>query len=499
MKTLKLAVGGMTCANCQNKIEKKLRKTNGVRKADVSYRTGTAVVTYDERFVSHEKIVSVIEGLDYTVLGKGDSQKPDIRKVIGFLIIAVALYMVLDYFGVLNKLAPARLADENMAYGMLFVVGLVTSIHCIAMCGGLNLSQSIPREGGEARGLSVFWPTLLYNIGRVVSYTAVGFAVGGLGSAISFSETVQGVLKIVAGVFMVLMGINLLGLFPWLRRLTPSMPAAFGLADKAREAQGARGGKSPLIVGLLNALMPCGPLQAMQLYALSTGNPFSGALSMLLFSLGTVPLMFGLGAVSSALGKKFTRKVMAVGAVLVVVLGMSVLTQGWTLSNFSGVALPSGPAAELGAESGGAQGGQQGEAQGGQQDETQGGQQTQSQDEAQGGQQNQGEAQGGQQDQSQGEAQNGEQNQDDVQVIKSKLSPRGYPNITVKAGIPVKWIIDAPEGSITGCNQRMFLFEYDIEHTFEPGENVIEFVPEQAGEFQYTCWMGMIRATITVT
>jgi hypothetical protein len=135
-------------------------------------------------------------------------------------------------------------------------------------------------------------------------------------------------LKLVAGVFMVIMGINMLGIFPWLRRLNPRMPkfiaARIGM-EKARS-------NSPLIVGLLNGLMPCGPLQAMQIYALSTGNPFAGALSMFLFSLGTVPLMFGLGALSSVLGRRFTQKVMTVGAVLVVVLGLSMFSQGWTLS-----------------------------------------------------------------------------------------------------------------------------------------------------------------------
>lgn len=88
---------------------------------------------------------------------------------------------------------------------------------------------------------------------------------------------------------------------------------------------------------------------------------------------------------------------------------------------------------------------------------------------------------------------------DDVQIINSTLSARRYPNITVKKGTPVKWVINAPKNSITGCNARMYIGEYGIEHTFEEGDNVIEFTPVKAGKFQYTCWMGMIRATITVT
>ncbi len=72
------------------------------------------------------------------------------------------------------------------------------------------------------------------------------------------------------------------------------------------------------MVGLLNGLIPCGPLQAMQLYALTTGSVLTGALSMLLFSLGTVPLMLGAGALFSALKGKFVYTVQRVSAVLVV-------------------------------------------------------------------------------------------------------------------------------------------------------------------------------------
>ena len=161
-----------------------------------------------------------------------------------------------------------------MGYGMLFVVGLLTSVHCIAMCGGINLSQCISQDGkcGAEGRKAALWPTFLYNLGRVISYTAVGFIVGALGSAVTFSNAMQGILKLIAGIFMVIMGVNMLGIFPWIRRLLPGMPKT--LARKIDVEKGRS--KRPLIVGLLNGIMPCGPLQAMQIYALSTGSPLAG-------------------------------------------------------------------------------------------------------------------------------------------------------------------------------------------------------------------------------
>ena len=109
-------------------------------------------------------------------------------------------------------------------------------------------------------------------------------------------HTKVGIFAILSGVFMVIMGLNMLNVIPWLKKINPHMPKIFG-----RKIQGSKGKHGPFIVGLLNGLMPCGPLQAMQLYALGTGSFLMGAASMFVFSLGTVPLMFGFGALSSLL------------------------------------------------------------------------------------------------------------------------------------------------------------------------------------------------------
>lgn len=441
LKTETLRVGGMTCVNCQNKLETKLRDTAGIRNAKVSYGAGTAEVTYDAGLITPDGISAVIRRLGYQVLTGAWKPAQGAKRAAGLLIIIASLYLLLRQSGVLNLFVPGRLASAGMSYGMLFVVGLVTSVHCVAMCGGINLSQCIPHSAeiaGKPGRFSTLRPTLLYNLGRVVSYTAVGFLVGGLGSAVAFSNTLQGVLKLAAGVFMVIMGINMLGIFPWLRRLSPRMPKLF-----AGKIAGRKSGGGPLAVGLLNGLMPCGPLQAMQIYALSTGSPFSGAFSMFLFSLGTVPLMLGLGALSSALGKKFTRKAMTAGAVLVVALGLSMLSQGLGLSGFS---LPQLVPYGSGAQAGGS----------------------------------------------------GARTEHGVQVVESSLSPGGYPSITVQAGMPVKWIIDAPQGSVNGCNYKILIPEYKIERELKTGKNVIEFTPARAGNFPYSCWMGMIRSSISV-
>ena len=88
-------------------------------------------------------------------------------------------------------------------------------------------------------------------------------------------------MPVIAGAFMLFLGVRMLGIFPWLSRLRIRIP---GLGGGKLSAAASRRG--PFVVGLLNGLMPCGPLQTMQVYALGTGSFFAGALSMFLFSLG---------------------------------------------------------------------------------------------------------------------------------------------------------------------------------------------------------------------
>jgi sulfite exporter TauE/SafE/copper chaperone CopZ len=418
----RICIGGMTCISCERRILKALLSVSGVKAAKVSYQEGFAEIEFDPEITGLSDFRKVVENAGYLVSTVKISDPKGFRRSAGFLLIIAVLYTILSQSGILNLLVPGQLAEENMGYGMLFVVGLLTSVHCVAMCGGINLTQTIGKSGLAS--------TAAYNLGRVIAYTTGGFLAGALGSAISFTPATQGLLKLAAGIFMVLMGVNMLGLFPSLRKLSIKLPYIN------------TGSKSPLIVGILNGLMPCGPLQSMQIYALSTGSPVKGAFSMLLFALGTVPLMFGLGALSSILSKKFTRRMVTVGAVLVVILGLSMFSQGWSLSGFHPLVF-SGP--DNSTETG-----------------------------------------------DRASMENG------VQVVNSTLQSGRYPKITVQTGIPVKWVIDAPKGSINGCNNAFLIPEYNLEHKFKTGENVIEFTPFNTGTFQYSCWMGMIRSTITV-
>jgi sulfite exporter TauE/SafE len=422
-------------------------------------------VTYDTARIKLADLENQVENLGYQVQKNPGAQKnpighktPKNYNILGGVAILLILYVMVSGAGGLGFFNSFPEVEVGMGYGLVFLIGILTSVHCVAMCGGINLSQCALNKasgsgddvsGGAKKGTSLLpsiKPSLMYNSGRVVSYTLMGGLVGALGSVVSFSPALKGLVVALAGIFMIIMGLNTLNIFPWLRRINPRMPKVF-----ARKINQGKTNKGPFYVGMLNGLMPCGPLQAMQLYALSTGSALEGALSMMLFSLGTVPLMFSLGALSSLLTQKHTRRMVAVSGMLVILLGLGMLGNGAALS---GVRLPalSLPSLNFTGQSSSLQVSEAAAA----------------------------------------------EIIDGKQYVTTGLVSGGYEPIQVVSGVPVEWTVIADANSLSGCNYKMIIPEYGIEKELQPGENIIEFTPDKTGVVPYSCWMGMIKSSITV-
>jgi len=345
---------------------------------------------------------------------------------------------------------------------------MLTSVHCVAMCGGIALSQSVGTgiagagvagAGGNRQRLM---PGLLYNGGRVVSYTIVGGIVGALGAAFSFSPVLKGVIAAAAGLFMLLLGLKMLGLLSGLPRISRIIPAPLGRAvGRFSSVLGKRG---PFAVGILNGLMPCGPLQTMQLYALGTGGFAAGALSMFIFSVGTVPLMLVFSLAAAFIPKKLVPAMVKASAVLVMFLGLMTFGRAAALS---GIAIPEIPARGAGLVL----------------------------------------LPGGQSsipiaDQPGSGTAGGFAKAtvlDGAQTVLTDFGSSGYYlPFAVQAGIPVKWTIRVAAEGLNGCNNPITIPSYGIRKTLAPGDNLIEFTPNKEGVIAYTCWMGMISSRITV-
>lgn len=436
----RLKVEGMVCSGCETIIKNQLKRFDGVIEIEANYKNAIVYVIYNETKINKYEIIKAIRDLDYKITDNNAEEecissngksikksKYNIKQLLGIVIIIVALYFIINSTVGFNFIPQI---NQSMGYGLLFVAGLLTSLHCIAMCGGINISQCASYQIDDTK--SPLKPSMLYNVGRVFSYTIIGGVVGGLGSVVNFSGEANGIVAIFAGVFMLLMGLNMLNIFPQLKKFNVRMPKFFG-----KKINNSLNNRGPFYIGLLNGLMPCGPLQSMQLYALGTGSILNGALSMFFFSIGTIPLMFGLGVASSLISNKLSHKIMKLGATLVMILGLIMINRGLSLSGISIAGVTKSPSniAVL---------------------------------------------------------------NDNIQVVTTKMESGSYTPIVVQKDIPVKWTIIADESDLNGCNNPVTIPKYNIEKTLVPGENIIEFTPQEEGDIAYTCWMGMISSNIKV-
>jgi len=361
--------------------------------------------------------------------------------ITGFLLQAVFLVPVTGFLKDLFYMKYLPNLEDGANFGILFVFGLLTSIHCVGMCGGLVLSQSIEKPGVPAEKESspagrkhVVLPSAFYNAGRLISYTVIGGLIGGLGQTLALSGVLKGLLPVIGGVFMILMAVNMLGIFAGLRRLQFGLPK--GILKKL--GIGRPGYRSPFIVGLLTGLMPCGPMQIIQIYALGTRSILIGAVSMLCFALGTTPGLFGFGVLGSYISKGASRVILRASALLVAILGVVMLSRGLALMGVQ--ILPVSADSEYVRS----------------------------------------------------------QVRGSVQTVSIDLETDSFQAIEVYEGIPVEWTIHADKENLNDCNNEIIVPEYSLDIKLKEGDTLAVFTPAEQGEYVYTCWMGMIKSKIRV-
>lgn len=434
-KSLILNVDNMVCNSCENIIKKHLKKLSGIIVVTASYNNGTVSIEYDAEKVSYSTIVATIEKAGYKVTGDSKNSKSEFLPIVGIVLIALLMIRLGKGTGVFDM---SSALSSKVSYIALFTIGVLTSLHCVGMCGGIMMSQSITSQMVPEK--NKFKPGLMYNLGRLISYTILGGIVGGIGEVFTLSFGAQGLIAIIAGIFMVIMGLNLYG-FKAFRKFSVKLP--WNGCNSQKKS------RNPLIVGLLNGFMPCGPLQTMQLYALASGSVIAGATSMFFFSLGTIPLMLGFGVIANLLSQKNSNRLVKYSGAIIIVLGIIMANRGLSLMGIN--AMPN--SLSLGGNNNSAI--------------------------------------------SEKASSNKATISNGKQTIKISATNQGYtPSIVyVQKGVPTEFIVDGE--SINFCNNKIVIPSMNIQKSLSSGENIIEFTPEDK-DINYSCWMGMLRGTIKV-
>ncbi|MDR2538762.1 MAG: sulfite exporter TauE/SafE family protein [Bifidobacteriaceae bacterium] len=329
---------GMHCKACEKLIKDELVEIAGVKNVRVSLGSRTAVFE-SSKTIPANVISQAIRRAGYRV---GNEKLPWLSKdkrdyviLLAGILLSLGLFWVFSQVGWTFDLVAN--SENTILYALL--MGLTAGFStCMALIGGLvaGMSARHSQQHPDATELQNFRPHLFFNLGRIAGFAGLGAVLGALGSIFTFSPMVQGILTILAAVFMLVIGLQLTGLFPRLTAfsLPPQIAEKLGL-DRQRKREYSHLGS--IVLGVLTFFLPCGFTQSMQLFTVSTGSPMTGALVMGLFAVGTTPGLLLVGAVTSIMKGKAGKIALKFVGVLVVAFALSSFSSGLSVA---GVRIP---------------------------------------------------------------------------------------------------------------------------------------------------------------
>jgi uncharacterized protein len=228
---------------------------------------------------------------------------------------------------------------------LIVTLGFLGSFgHCLGMCGPLTVAFSL---SDRPQSHQTTWVTklqfhLLLNLGRLISYSLVGLAIGSLGSLLIAGGQLAGIgsdlrrgLAIVTGMMLIWFGLTQLQP-KWLPNLPMLHPVLGKLHDRLSQLMLQLANISPIALGLLWGLMPCGFLYAAQIKAAETGEPQQAALTMFAFGLGTLPMMLGVGSSTAWLSRDRRSQLFRLGGWVTLAIGILTLTRNSEMVDYTG-------------------------------------------------------------------------------------------------------------------------------------------------------------------
>ncbi|MFA5933754.1 MAG: sulfite exporter TauE/SafE family protein [Candidatus Paceibacterota bacterium] len=322
MKTYTFHITGTHCASCKILVEDILNEQDFIKGSQVNLKKETVTIETESN-ESAEAIAQLItnkikpNGYTLSVEKNLQEKKTDdvIWKAIPIGLVFLMLFFILQKSGILNLGIGGKTTPTTS-----FIIGLIASVSsCLAIVGGLVLSLSAKISQDNISDTKTF---LLFHTGRLMSFALLGGLLGVVGNAIGINFTFTAVLGIIASSVMLLLGLNLVGIFAKNKVALPS-----GIFNFFRKIEHKT--LTPLIIGFATFFLPCGFTQSMQVTALSSGSFISGMFIMFAFALGTLPVLalLSFGSASFAHGKYAPLFFKSAG-IVVIGLGLFALLAG---------------------------------------------------------------------------------------------------------------------------------------------------------------------------
>lgn len=416
-------IKGTHCKSCKMLLEREIGKINNVKSIKVDFETGKSIVWYKNKWPGM-KIKEVVTKYNY---GLGtNKQKSPIETLMETTIVTMIVingWFLLKFLG-LEKYLPNSQSENVLLSALLMGVAASLST-CLALVGSIILSMGTSEDRNENWRKNGF-----FHLGRLVSFGVLGGILGLVGGKLSYSTNVIAVISLAVGMYTGYKGLETVGIIKGKGLISFGTGGKVGqLVDKNQSW--------PIILGGLTFFIPCGFTQTAQIMAVSSNGFGQGALIMLVFGLGTLPVLLIIGISTGVLKTEKYSLVKKVIGFVIVGLAISTILSSARLINFG----------------------------------TKGVDQT---------------------------ANINNINSGDVQIIKMDVSSTFVPSeFVIKKGVPVRWEINGDRA--TGCTNEVIIPKLKISSgKLKRGVNIVEFTPTETGVLPFSCWMGMVRGKFIV-
>ncbi len=432
-------ISGMTCTSCEVLISDSLQEIDSIKYVKINHREGIAKIDYGNDQLSWSEIISKIEDLGYEASLEPiikPKNKTTAEQWLYSILIVIGLYLVYKYLQWIGLLDWVQVDTSNINYGAALLIGIVASVSsCLVVVGAVVMSFASKYQAKGSFYNRNLKPHLLFHIGRLATFFVLGGILGMVGSWFSISEIFMSWFTVLIAIILLWLALNILGFVPSLSTLGIRMPKKSMRAWK--KLQKSEHALAPVVLGAFTFFLPCGFTQSMQLFAMASSNFWTGAMTLLLFALGTTPVLFGLGVATTRFKNMKTIVLQKAIGIIVLVFAFFTLSSGLAVQ---GISLNFWASKEVGNVVKTA----------------------------------------------------------NAQEINMAVTYRGYsPNVfKLQAGVPVKWIIDGQQ--VSGCTNEIIVPDLNIRQDIYPGQNIIEFTPQEPGTISFSCWMGMVRGKFIV-
>lgn len=368
------------------------------------------------------------------------------------VVVTAALLVTVYFFAKEFNLIPEFNFSTNLSYLTVFILGIAASLStCMATSGTLLLTLTNMSSRAQAKR-SQFdeiasspvklgprndkFSILSFGLGRIMSYGFFGLIAGFLGRSLIYDFRLGSAFLLTVSLLMIVVALDMLKLIPFSSVFFSSSRSR--LFERLENKLMVNPRRTAFFVGAITYLLPCGFTQAVQLYALGLADPLKSSLTMIIFAVGTLPVLMALGLTSSLTKSSFYPVFMRIVGVLILIIGgyyfmNSLSLFGLNLNQTKAIATGTNVTVESGR-----------------------------------------------------------------QIVQMSVDSSGYhPNdFIIKKGLPVRWIISGD--NVFGCQAYFIVPKLNIQQTLKSGENIIEFTPTETGEIPFSCSMGMYRGRFVV-